>query len=325
MKRGAVIFWTLYMLFFAIPFPMILYYAITSGYDDSMTLERNPWVSLTLLGISVIAWLVLLATWLKRWIVNVFVVKQNISQIQSEGVRRDAKVLSSVNISKPGATYETYEIKLGFNNLAGSAIEQVTQVNDTKSYERRFDTGKTVSIVIDKEVKNIPYFMFETAEAEVKKSRIVLLVLGWLAIIAAVIGYYIFSYQFESHGMGWRFLGFGHPLVICPLVLLFYRGLFGLIFSRLGGGTARNNALLKFKGIRTTARLINASQTGLYVNEQPMVKFELEYTDRNQNIRRASVKKIVNLLDLGTVKQEQADIFYLEEKPELVAFASDLD
>lgn len=71
--------------------------------------------------------------------------------------------------------------------------------------------------------------------------------------------------------------------------------------------------------------MISANQTGTYINEQPMIRFELEYTDAMQQVRRASLKKIVNLLDLSVTKQETVDIFYLKDQPERIAFASDLN
>ncbi|HMI05676.1 MAG TPA: hypothetical protein VK541_24525 [Pedobacter sp.] len=325
MKRGLTLFWKLYMFFFAVPFPMILYYSINSGLGTMGTEDKNPWFALGILAASAIAWFILLIGYFRSWVLLIFVTKRNIETIKAEGICREAKILSAVKIVSPGPGYESYDLSLSFKNLADTEIIQKTSVNDSKPHERRYEVGKKVDLVIDKELKHIPYFIFAGAEVSIKTTRLAFIIIGWVLLFAIVVAYYIFSYQYESHGTGWRFLSFGHPLLICPVVLLFYRYIGGLIFNRIGGTSLGEAILIKFKGVKTTAKMINANQTGTYINEQPMIRFELEYTDSMQQVRRASLKKIVNLLDLSITKQETVDIFYLKDQPERIAFASDLN
>jgi hypothetical protein len=325
MKRGAITFWMLYMLFFAVPFPMLLYYNINSEYDISGLNDKDPWLALAVLALSITAWLILLAGYFRKWVLLIFVAKRNMEQIKIAGVRREAKILSAVEVASPKPGYKSYNLSLSFKNLVNTEIVQETTVNDSKPHERRYEVGKRVDLLIDEEMKRMPYFMFATAEASIKKLRLVLIILAWLALFTAVIGYYIFSYQYESHGMGWRFMSFGHPLFICPVVLLFYRYLARFIFNKIAGGSVDDAVLIKFKGIRTTAKLLGAGQTGTYINEQPMIRFELEYTDHQHQVYRESLKKIVDLLDLSSTKQEHVEIFYLKENPKRIAFASDLN
>lgn len=96
------------------------------------------------------------------------------------------------------------------------------------------------------------------------------------------------------------------------------------IFRKLSG-LSDDSVLIKFKGIRTKARLIKVSQTGTYINEQPMMRFELEYTDAKHHVHKNSLKKVVGLLELDITKQELIEIFYLPENPMQIAFASDLN
>lgn len=325
MKRGVITFWMLYMLFFAVPFPMILYYSINSEYDSAGLKDNNPWLALTILALSVIAWLMLLAGYFRKWVLLIFVAKRNMEQIKNNGVHREAKILNSAALTSPEPGYKSYALKLSFKNLVGTEIVQEISVNDGKPHERRYEVGKRVDLLIDEEMKRMPYFILATAEASIKKMRLALIILGWLILFAVVIGYYIFSYQYESHGMGWRFMSFGHPLLICSVVLLFYRLLARFVFNKIAGTSADDAVLIKFKGIKTTAKLINASQTGTYINEQPMIRFLLEYTDNQHQVHRESLKKIVDLLDLNSTKQEHIDVFYLKENPKRIAFASDLN
>ncbi|MRG47554.1 hypothetical protein GFS24_20700 [Chitinophaga sp. SYP-B3965] len=313
----------LFMLFWAVPFPMIMYYSINSEYDVRGLTDKDPWLALGIVATTIILWLILLAGYFHKWVLFNFIAKRNIERLKEHGVPRTAEILDVSKISKDGATHDTYELKLSFKNLVNTEIIQKTSVNDAKPHEHRFEAGKKIDILIDKDMKSIPYFIFATSEASINKTRLALIILGWLALTAVIIGYYIFSYNLESNGAGWRFMSFGHPLFICPVVLFGYRLLGMLILSFTG--KPDDAAYIKFKGIRTNAKLIKVGQTGTYINEQPMVRFEMEFLDEHQQKHKASFKKLVDLLNLDITKQETLDIFYLPENPQRIAFTSDLD
>ncbi|SHE81434.1 hypothetical protein [Pedobacter caeni] len=325
MKRGALIFWTIYSLFFAIPFPMIIYYSTTNQDDINGLRESNPWLSLFILAASIIMWIVVLVVFYQKWVLNVFTSKKNIEYLEKEGEPREARILSVKKVTRPGAEMDTYLLELAFKNLVGTEIVQKSGVTDSKPFERRYEVGKKVVLLIDKEMKRIPYFIFSGTIVKIHTKIVLFRTLGVLAILVVLLGYYVYAYQSESHGMGWRFMSFGHPLIVCPLVLLFYRILVDLVVNKLGGDYRDNSPLIKFKGVRTNARLISASQTGTYINEQPMIRFELEYTDDKQQTYNGNIKKIVNLLDLNSIKVEHMEIFYLKSDPTRIAFASDLN
>lgn len=324
MKLGLGVFWGLYMLFFAIPFPMFMYYSIKSD-DPPQLAETNPWLALGALALSVILWGILLGGYFRKWIISNFIGKRNIDYLNRNGVPRKAEITEAVKISKDGSKCDTYELKLLFKNLVDTEIIQKASVNDAKPQQRRFEIGKKVDIRIDKEMKKTPYFIFAGTEATINIPVIFLICLGWLALTALVLGYYVYAYQTENAGMGWRFIFFWHPLFVCPAVLLFYRGGLSLLLSKFAGGKEGDAELIKFKGIKTQAKLISANQTGTYINEQPMVLFKLEYTDHQNRTRRAEIKKIVDLLELNSVQQKTVDIFYLKENPDRIAFAADLE
>jgi len=323
MKKGWMIFWVLYALFFAVPFPMIMYYSINNEQDLRSLQDNSPWLALTLVALSVVLWLIVLTGFLRKWVFKVLSAKSNIEKLKKEGIVREAKIISSARLSKPGGGYDTYELQLSFKNLSGTEIKQRAKVNDIKPYERRFEVGKTVELKIDKDLKHIPYFVFSSSEVQIKKASVVLSVLGWLVVVVLVAGYYVFSYQHESYGMGWRFMSIGHPLLVCPAVFLFYRGLSALILNF--SMEFRKAIRLKFKGKRATANIISVRQTGVFINEQPRVEFNLEYTDDQGRFHKPSLKKVINLLELDITKQKYIDIFYLDEAPDQVAIASDLD
>lgn len=323
MRKGLSIFWIIYMLFFAIPFPMLIYY---NTKDDSMSnlMDENPWYPLSMLAISVLLWAILLIGYYQKWVIRTFSIKRNIEKLKTTGEPREAKILESSKIYKRGAAYDSYELTLRFKNLRGSTIMHKTTVNDTKPYERRYETGKTVGILLDKEVNKVPYFIFATTEVSIKKMVIFLTNMVWLIFTSIVVGYYVYSYHLESRGMGWRFMGISHPLLTCAFMLLVYR-VFGTFIAHKFTSKPSQLYLIKFKGMHTTARVLKVSQSGTYINEQPMINFELEFTDDFNHKHRASIKKIVDLLDLDSVRQEYYSIFYLKEDPQKIAFEKDLN
>lgn len=323
MKRFFAVFWIIYAFFFAVPFPMFLYYMIKS--ENPLDLKgSNPWFSLGVLIVSIVLWSILLISLYKNSVLRVFSTKRNIKRLKKTGIPREAKIINTINLSKPNVGYDTYELTLSFKNLVDVEIQHKAAVNDKRPHEYRFVTGKKVDLLIDNDMKRIPYFIFSSMEVSVKTIRVSLINLGWLALVALVIAYYIYAYQSESEGMGWRFMSLVHPLVICPASLLLETMFIRFIYKKING-SPDNLALIKFKGIETTAKLINASQTGTYINEQPMINFELEYTDYLQQTHRTNLKKIVNLLDLDSTKQQSVSIFYLKENPKIFAFSSDLN
>ncbi|WP_428229748.1 hypothetical protein [Flavobacterium sp.] len=323
-KNFVIIFWSLYMFFFAIPFPMVMYYAINSEFDVNTLKDKNPWLGLSIVLISLILWVILLIGYFRKWILQILITKRNLEHIKTTGVAREAKILNAVKISRPKAKHDTYDLELLFRNLADAEITHKTIITDVKPHERRFEAGKKISLILDRDMKESPYFIIATTKASINITSLFFRILMWFIVVAAVLGYYCYSYQTESYGWGWRFMSFGHPLIVCPAVLLFYRYFLRFILAKLTGVNS-DSMLIKFKGVKTWAKLIKASQTGTYINEQPMIRFELEYTDNRHQVHKCSLKKVIGLLDLDLTKQEQIEIFYLEENPKQIAFAGDLN
>lgn len=324
MNKGFAIFGTLYMLFFAIPFPMLLYYNI-KGDDPPLLTEINPWLALGILGLSVILWIIVLIGYFRKWILFNFKAKRNIEYLKKNGVRRKAEIISAVKVSKEGSKYNSYELKLLFKNLVDTKIVQKASVNDSKPEQHRFEAGKKIDILIDKEVKKIPYFIFAETQVRINIIVVVFICLGWLTLVMLIAGYYIYSYQTESFGWGWRFIVFWHPLIVCPIILLLYRVVLSSISRLIASSTKGEAELIKFKGIKTTAKLLSANQTGIFINAQPMLLFKMEFVDHQNRTRKAELKRVVNLLDLDVVKQQNIEIFYLKENPDRIALALDLD
>ncbi len=316
------LFWKLYMLFFAIPFPMILYYAI-SGSQEAPA-QSSLVLAYVYLALSVLLWALCLYLLLKTWIIGVFELHRAIGKLTSEGIPLQAAITDCVAVGPAGKqNFEPLEVTLSFQNMAGETVVERMAINDSKPYERRYETGKTINLRLDPDLK-IPYLLPEDTRTRLKTGVLTLRVLGWLLLIVAIAAYYIFSYRYEGHNQYWTFLVFWHPLIICPVALLlstiFNRSIIGKYFS-----PGKHDLRLKFYGRKTRARLRKASQTGLTINDQPQVLFELEYNDEQGKKYQVKLKKIVSLLNLDSTRQQEIEIFYLPEAPHTVAFAQDLE
>lgn len=299
---------------------MILYYSISTALPEGG--GTNPWLALGLLLISVILWATLLNKYFRKWVLSVFRTKSGIERLLLNGARREATITGVKRLAPAAPGVETVEVQFEMENFAGTMIMEKLQINDSKPGEKRYEAGKILKLRVDETLKTRPFLIPESTILNYKRPQVVLLFCGWLLVLLAVAGYYIFSYSYESNGAGWRFLSFWHPLVLCPVILLLYREGFSAILGKFLGDP--EEALrLKYYGLKATAKVISASQTGTYINEQPQVRFDLEYQDVRGQSHRVSVKKIISLLKLDVTRQEDIEIFYLEDDPQKIAFASD--
>lgn len=148
----------------------------------------------------------------------------------------------------------------------------------------------------------------------------------FIPLFVAAIGYPVFSYVLESQGSGWRFLRLSHPWISVPLinigVAVFVQVLLGLI-GRASGSPEQPLRMVMY-GIKTTGDVLNYRQTGMYINEQPQVQFEIEYTDQQGHRRVTRCKKIVSLLDIHKLDNGPKEIMYLPNEPEKIVFYEDL-
>src|SRR5690606_24921646 len=95
-SQGRSIFWTLYAFFFAVPFPMLLYYMIsyTGGGTRSIGLRSTPYWALAYLALSAICWGWLLTRLFRRWFILPAAERRHINQLLRSGTVRDAEVVA---------------------------------------------------------------------------------------------------------------------------------------------------------------------------------------------------------------------------------------
>jgi hypothetical protein len=300
---------------------MFIYYM--TGYRNGET-GTNPWLALIYLVIAIVLWLVLLTGWLRKWVLFPFSMQKNIRRLLENGAVKEARIIKSTELIPANRDLVTKEIVCSLRNFSGTEITQSLVINDSQPALHRYEAGKTIRLRIDEKLKAAPYVIPDGVQVSIDKGRIVFQSFLWLLVIIAVAGYFLYSYHLENNGTGWRFLKFYHPLLLVPLILMFTGFGVGKLLQMLGN-TPEKNLQFKYYGLRTDAEIISASQTGTYINEQPQIRFELRYRDNLGASHTAMLKKIVPLIDLGSVKQSTVPIFYLKDEPGQVILASDIE
>jgi hypothetical protein len=314
-------FWSLYTLGFTVALPTILYYA--NDYLVVPPQENATW-AFFYLGFGLITWLVILLLYGRFYTKVIFTDKKHLEKTAREGKTIIATITGS-RVVKSVRNTVVLDLTLSFTNLAGTAVEFSYQLNDSNPSERRFEIGRTIEMRANMEGKNA-VFVPSTMEVARIKGMVFLYSFVFLLLLAAAFVYPIISYQLESNGYGWRFLKITHPWILVPLINLSVVAFIWLIAVFIGKATGIRKQPLRMilYGIRTTGTIIKYDQTGTYINEQPQVRFDIEFTDQQGIKRLVAYKKIVSLLDIHKISTDQKEIMYLPNDPQNIVFYEDL-
>lgn len=313
-------FWTLYTLGFTIALPTFLYYNINFGARPG----ESATVAFLYLGLGILIWLVALLLYGRFFIKQVFTDKRRLETVAKEGLTILAKVTDRIQVGTYRDT-TVLDLKLEFTNLAGVRVEMPYQLNDSKPHENRYQIGDTIEMSVSLDGRNS--ILIPKNIQIVHHTGIVLMYsIILLLLLAAAVIYPIFSYKLESQGSGWRFLTFYHPWILVPLINIAVFWLINVFFSYIGraSGDPEQPLRMILYGIKTTGTILNYSLTGMYINEQPRVQFEIGYTDHQGIKRKTTYKKIISLLDLHKIGTGTKEIMYLPTKPENIVFYEDL-
>lgn len=316
-------FWVLFFLYFIFAHPSIIYY--NSDFRNTDLSNVAPKEALIYLALSIILWLFIFGFSFHLLLKYSFFTQKNIRNIIRNGTKLAAQI---IDVRKLGSIKNGIEIKilsLEFSNLNGVKVWQKIEINDSKPNLNRFEIGKTINLRVDQTFKKSPYYALEDIRSKINLLPFAI----WIAFLIGILYYYDYSYNLESAGYGWRFLSLGHPLISSAGFLLLYTGIFYLIFrvflfKKLNLG--KESIVLKFRGLKAFAKVIEAGQTGTYINEQPEIKYLIEFKDNLGVTHQNTIRKIVSLTDIGLVRSSiDKEIFYDPQDPENSMFEEDVN
>lgn len=299
-------FWKWYIYFFIFIFP--LFFSFVGEFKWSAL------GSTASLVVGIILWVAFLLFILKRGKENNKLYLEAVD-VQKNGKLTTATVLD-FDVLKESNDEKTINLNLEFTNFAGTKVDASLPINDTKPHERRFELGNSVNIRLNNKRKNISVpFMFDTGTVEKKKTGE--MGLFYFSIVYAVL-VFIVNHMIWSDGDGWRWVTFIHPWVWIPLAAIFIFRLFDKV-SGLGSQVddATENELL-LHGVRTEGEIITATQTGMYINEQPQMRIRIRFKDQFGKQHTVEKKQIVLLNEMHLYKSGSKTVLYLPDNPEIM-------
>ncbi len=310
-----IIFWGAFFIFFCAPFPILLYML-----NEELTTEpRNSLaVSYGYLGFSVLIWGYVIIFFINKLFITTFKEKNTIKSILRNGIPREARIIDYRLLRYiPKKNMNLIQVTLSFPNLSNTVIEHKMMFHDSKPHEKRFDVGNKIKVLLNPQVSKEPYFILSDQKVGFNTSGMMLRIIFTGLLIAYVIGLYCYFYMRESFDFGWRFLTFMHPIIFSGVMTIIYVLVFQLIFGRFFKNTKEERIL--FSGRNAEANIISVSETGLTVNDQPQIMFQLSFKDFRGTEHIAVHKKIVSRLNLSSVpKKGTIEIMYDENDPKKI-------
>lgn len=310
-----IIFWAVFIFFFCIPFPIFIYLMT----EETTTEPRNSLaVSYGYLGFSLLIWLYVIVFFVNRLFIKTFKEKSTIYSILRNGIPREATIVRYQLLKYiPKTNMNVIQIVLSFPNLKNTMIEHEMMFHDSKPQEKRFDVGNKVKVLLNPKVSQEPYFILSDQKVGFNASGIALRVVFMVLLIAYVIGLYYYFYMRESSGFGWQFLTFMHPIIFSGVMITIYIVVFQLIVGKFFKNKKEEEIL--FGGRNAEAVILSVSETGVTINDQPQIMFQVSFKDFRGNEHIAVYKKIVSLLKLSSIpKQGTVEIMYDENDPKKI-------
>ncbi len=304
-------FWLAFLLFFAIPFPCILYFA--SDWPRVLAQPSTPAWALTLLALSLGLWLHLLYAYLDTLLLMPGRALHRVRHLLAHGVRREALIERAAPTGVEVKGWPQLSLTLAFDNLSGTPIRDTVLIVDRKPAQRRFESGRTVPLRLSTTPGAAPNLVLEDAEPALDRASLWRRAAGALLLVVLVGAAYVLAWRLQNRGMGWTFLSFNHPLLMSALVLNGY-----VLALRVILRVIRRNATdetLKYRGLRARARVLDVRQTGTTLNEQPQVEFRVAFEDASGNPHEATMRRFVSLLDVGQLPRDTVSVLYDPQHP----------
>ncbi|WP_330747379.1 hypothetical protein [Chryseobacterium sp. CP-77] len=310
-----IIFWGAFLFFFCVPFPIFIYMMT----EELATEPRNSLaVSYGYLGFSLLIWGYVIIFFINKLFITTFKEKNTIRSIVQNGIPREAKIIDYKLLKYiPAKNMNLIQVGLSFPNLSNTVIEHEMMFHDSRPQEKRFDVGNKIKVLLNPKVSQEPYFILSDQKVGFNTSGMILRIVFLVLLMAYVIGLYSYFYWRESFDFGWRFLTFMHPIIFSGVMTIIYVLVFQLIFGKFLKNTKEERIL--FSGRNAEANIISVSQTGLTVNDQPQIMFQVSFKDFRGTEHIAVYKKIVSLLKLSSIPQQGTiEIMYDENDPKQI-------
>ncbi|MFD2100154.1 hypothetical protein [Flagellimonas iocasae] len=281
-------------------------------------------LTLSLIGLILIFWLIKLIC---RCFFRPFC--QWKEQNNPSGPSKEATILSVKKLKEGKAPL--LELQLLFENFSGYPIHRSIRLWDKSPQLNRFKKDGSVRIILDPAKKpNEPY----TLRAQKSQVSLGFLLLGSLLTIAYVAGcYFLMGEAISRVSLSPEYYEnlfssdskTTETFFIISLTLVFLYFLFkklGLLSTK---ESKSQNWDLLYYGLGTMATIKSYSDTGVLINDNPMVEFNYTFLDQTGQIHEGSDEKLVGKLEIINLPDiNELEVLYLPNNPSISRLAENL-
>lgn len=300
-------FWFGFTAFFVFVFPLFFIY---TGHFLS-----SPIFATISLVIGTILWFIFIIRTYIQTIVVPLKQQHEMRSVINEGQLRQGTVERKILRKKLKDDQQLVDIIVGFENLSGTYVKQNLEFIDTKPHQQRYEEGRHLNLRLSKTGRSPGILLADTKVYFSWKS-------GFLAcsfLIIYMIGTFFFSLLPIQQRTWLRFLALWHPWVLTPflgLLLFNLKNVVGIFLS----GDAKIEEKLTLWGKKVMAEVQSVEETGISFNDQPQVKYTLEFVDEKGKTHVVSIRHMVPLTELHQLGAKTKEILYLPEDPQCITF-----
>ncbi len=301
-------FWSWYIFFFVYIFPLFFSYVGMWGW--------GAWPSTISLAVGIIGWIWFVKTLYNQYVTAPTALFKEAQELRRNGKLVDAEITEILSKKETKRGYLATEFAVSFPNLAGTPISSVMDFIDSKPHLNRYEVGKKLPLRLNtKKGGEIPWLISD-GELVREKSR-----KRWLYVFTIVYAIVVFivNYIVFSNGTGWRWLTLYHPWVIIPYWGIFTERIVGKTLGKIGAGFSGDDSTeLLLHGVEAVGKITKANQTGKFINEQPEMKFSINYTDKKGQTHYVEKKKIALLSEMHRYQLGEVKLLYLPNSPQTI-------
>jgi len=259
-----------------------------------------------------------------RPIFNLFKKQKVMQRIVQEGMPIEGEVVESQYFGAPHSNgTRKIRITVAFNNFVGTRIQEKFRFFDTQPQQNRYEVGKSVKLFLSDEAIGGKKVTLAGGQPKIN-IKFIAIFLSLFTIVA----YFIYTFVIQpiwllgEQDLETTISLFDHPTA--ALLVLIYGGVIVFIFFLFrfldaSMGMKSNWGDFKYHGKQATANITHYAKTGMRINDNPQVKFDITFTtDQGQTVT-SSVKKVIDELEIGRIPEmKHIDVLYLPDNPQQV-------
>jgi len=259
-----------------------------------------------------------------RPIFNLFKKQKAMQRIVQEGMPIEGEVVASQYFGAPHSNgTRKIRITVAFNNFVGTRIQEKFRFFDTQPQQNRYEVGKNVKLFLSDETIGGKKVTLAGGQPKINVKFIAI----FLSLFT-VVAYCIYTFVIQpiwlrgEQDLDTTILLFDQPTA--ALLVMIYGSVITfvfLLFRFLGAamGMKSNWGDFKYHGKQATASITHYAKTGMRINDNPQVKFDITFTTDNGQTVSSSVKKVIDELEIGRIHEmKHIDVLYLPDNPQKV-------